>query len=102
MEESEKRTRTFKAAMEVTGPVLTKPFLTLQTIPFTGLPFLRITDSVWRTSRASGVALRQLIWRYCPQPVDHYLTHLLMMFEKIVLLSLKQPAAHHMLENAQN
>jgi adenine deaminase len=26
------------------GSLLERPFLTIQTIPFTGLPFLRITD----------------------------------------------------------
>lgn len=42
--EIEKRTRTFEAAMKEIGSLLTIPSLTLQTIPFTGLPFLRITD----------------------------------------------------------
>jgi adenine deaminase len=44
MEEIEKRTRTLETAMAAIGSTLAKPFLTLQTIPFTGLPFLRITD----------------------------------------------------------
>ena len=30
--------------MEEIGSTLPRPFLALQTIPFTGLPFLRITD----------------------------------------------------------
>jgi adenine deaminase len=44
MEEIEKRFRSFEWAMKEIGSVLTNPFLTLQTIPFTGLPSLRITD----------------------------------------------------------
>lgn len=44
MEEIEKRAATLEVAMKEIGWAMTKPFLTLQTIPFTGLPFLRITD----------------------------------------------------------
>lgn len=36
--------RGLDAAMKEIGSVVERPFLTFQTIPFTGLPFLRITD----------------------------------------------------------
>lgn len=38
------RSREFEKAVRAIGCTLTRPFLTLQVIPFTGLPFLRITD----------------------------------------------------------
>ncbi len=38
------KTKGLGVAMERIGTVLERPFLTIQTIPFTGLPFLRITD----------------------------------------------------------
>ncbi len=44
MQRIEEKTRTLETAMKAIGSSLTRPFLTLQTIPFTGLPFLRITD----------------------------------------------------------
>ncbi|MCX5798837.1 MAG: amidohydrolase family protein [Proteobacteria bacterium] len=44
MEEIRDKTKELDEKMKVIGTTLTKPFLTLQTIPFTGLPFLRITD----------------------------------------------------------
>ena len=80
----------------------TRPFLALQTIPFTGLPFLRMTDKGLADIKSKRSVSLYVKWRYCPQPVDQYTAHLLMMFEEIVLLSLKQPAGHHMLEGAQN
>jgi adenine deaminase len=44
MDEIAKRFRGFEGAMKEIGSVLANPLLTLQTIPFTGLPSLRITD----------------------------------------------------------
>jgi adenine deaminase len=44
MEEIRDKTKELDEKLMVIGTTLTKPFLTLQTIPFTGLPFLRITD----------------------------------------------------------
>ncbi|OPY81778.1 MAG: Adenine deaminase [Syntrophorhabdus sp. PtaU1.Bin153] len=44
MEEVRARTRDLEEKMKAIGTSLERPFLTLQTIPFTGLPFLRITD----------------------------------------------------------
>jgi adenine deaminase len=44
MEEIRDKTKELDEKMKVIGTTLTKPSLTLQTIPFTGLPFLRITD----------------------------------------------------------
>ena len=44
MEEIVRRFRNFEWAMKEIGSILTNPLLTLQTIPFTGLPSLRITD----------------------------------------------------------
>ncbi|OPX94672.1 MAG: Adenine deaminase [Syntrophorhabdus sp. PtaB.Bin006] len=44
MEEIRDRTKDLEEKMKVIGTSLERPFLTLQTIPFTGLPFLRITD----------------------------------------------------------
>jgi len=38
------RTRRFEEATREIGCTLKRPFLTLQVLPFTGLPFLRITD----------------------------------------------------------
>jgi adenine deaminase len=38
------KTRELQGKLEEIGARLEKPFLTIQTIPFTGLPFLRITD----------------------------------------------------------
>ncbi|HBA52980.1 MAG TPA: hypothetical protein DCZ04_00555 [Syntrophorhabdus aromaticivorans] len=44
MEEIRSRTKDLEEKMKMIGTSLERPFLTLQTIPFTGLPFLRITD----------------------------------------------------------
>ena len=44
MKESMDKTRGLDEKMRSIGTDLEKPFLTTQTIPFTGLPFLRITD----------------------------------------------------------
>lgn len=44
MEELAKRTRELSACMRGIGITIEKPFLALQTIPFTGLPFIRLTD----------------------------------------------------------
>ena len=44
MEEIARRTMELDGAMAAIGVTMEKPFLALQTIPFTGLPFLRITD----------------------------------------------------------
>jgi adenine deaminase len=44
MHEIAQRTKAIDGTMRQIGATLPKPFLTLQTIPFTGLPFLRITD----------------------------------------------------------
>ncbi len=38
------KTKTLEARMDEIGSSLPRPFLALQTIPFTGLPFLRISD----------------------------------------------------------
>jgi adenine deaminase len=44
MKQSMDKTRELDEKMRSIGAYLEKPFLTIQTIPFTGLPFLRITD----------------------------------------------------------
>ncbi|MCX5802224.1 MAG: hypothetical protein NTU69_01615, partial [Proteobacteria bacterium] len=44
MEELRDKTKALDEGMGEIGASLERPFLTLQTIPFTGLPFLRITD----------------------------------------------------------
>ncbi len=44
MKESMNKTLEFDEKMRSIGTNLEKPFLTIQTISFTGLPFLRITD----------------------------------------------------------
>jgi adenine deaminase len=44
MKESMEKTMGLDENMRSIGAHLEKPFLTIQTIPFTGLPFLRITD----------------------------------------------------------
>ena len=44
MNDISERTRALDGKLGEIGTVLKNPFLTLQTIPFTGLPFLRITD----------------------------------------------------------
>jgi adenine deaminase len=44
MKESMDKTQGLDEKMRSIGTSLEKPFLTIQTIPFTGLPFLRITD----------------------------------------------------------
>jgi adenine deaminase len=44
METIRDKTKELEAAMKAIGTSLARPFLTIQTIPFTGLPFLRITD----------------------------------------------------------
>lgn len=44
LEEVERKIRELEEGMRRLGSTLEKPFLTLQTISFTGLPFLRITD----------------------------------------------------------
>ena len=44
MKESMEKTKGLDEKMRSIGTNLEKPFLTIQTIPFTGLPFLRITD----------------------------------------------------------
>ncbi|MCX8023515.1 MAG: amidohydrolase family protein, partial [Syntrophorhabdaceae bacterium] len=44
MEELNKKLRDLDAAMNAIGSSIKRPFLTIQVIPFTGLPFLRITD----------------------------------------------------------
>ena len=44
MKESMEKTQGLDEKMRSIGTYLEKPFLTIQTIPFTGLPFLRITD----------------------------------------------------------
>ena len=44
LEEIKEKTKDLDARMEEIGSTLARPFLALQTIPFTGLPFLRITD----------------------------------------------------------
>ena len=44
MEEIAEKTRELARKLREIGAAFEKPFLTIQTIPFTGLPFLRITD----------------------------------------------------------
>lgn len=44
VKQSADKTRALDEAMKQVGTYLEKPFLTIQTIPFTGLPSLRITD----------------------------------------------------------
>jgi len=44
LEEIREKTKALDAKMAEIGSTLPRPFLALQTIPFTGLPFLRITD----------------------------------------------------------
>jgi adenine deaminase len=44
MKESMEKTKWLDEQIRSIGTSLEKPFLTIQTIPFTGLPFLRITD----------------------------------------------------------
>ena len=44
MHEIAERTKAIDGKIKEIGATLQKPFLTFQTIPFTGLPFLRITD----------------------------------------------------------
>jgi adenine deaminase len=44
MEEIRAKTKELDVRMAEIGSVIPRPFLALQTIPFTGLPFLRITD----------------------------------------------------------
>jgi adenine deaminase len=44
MKESMEKTKGLDEKIRSIGTSLEKPFLTIQTIPFTGLPFLRITD----------------------------------------------------------
>lgn len=44
MKQSMDKTKELDEKMRSIGTYLEKPFLTIQTIPFTGLPFLRITD----------------------------------------------------------
>ncbi len=44
LEEISRKTKELDIRMEEIGSTLPRPFLALQTIPFTGLPFLRITD----------------------------------------------------------
>ena len=44
LEEISRKTKELDVRMEEIGSTLPRPFLALQTIPFTGLPFLRITD----------------------------------------------------------
>ena len=44
LEEIAKKTKELEGALKEIGGSFEKPFLTIQTIPFTGLPFLRITD----------------------------------------------------------
>jgi adenine deaminase len=44
MEEIWRKTREFEKKLKEIGSTLEKPYLNVQTIPFTGLPFLRITD----------------------------------------------------------
>ncbi|MCX5808773.1 MAG: amidohydrolase family protein [Proteobacteria bacterium] len=44
LEEIKDKTKELEKKMKEIGSFLERPFLTIQTIPFTGLPFLRITD----------------------------------------------------------
>ena len=44
LEKIREKTKALDAKMAEIGSTLPRPFLALQTIPFTGLPFLRITD----------------------------------------------------------
>jgi len=44
LEEIRDKTKELDARMKEIGSLLERPFLTIQTIPFTGLPFLRITS----------------------------------------------------------
>jgi len=44
LEEIRRKTKELEVRMKEIGSVVPRPFLALQTIPFTGLPFLRITD----------------------------------------------------------
>jgi adenine deaminase len=44
MEEIRRKTKELEVRIAEIGSIIPRPFLTLQTIPFTGLPFLRITD----------------------------------------------------------
>jgi len=44
MEEIRDKTKELEEKIKIIGSSLERPFLTIQTIPFTGLPFLRITD----------------------------------------------------------
>ena len=44
MEEVKDKTKELDESVKEIGSLIDRPFLTLQTIPFTGLPFLRITD----------------------------------------------------------
>jgi adenine deaminase len=44
IEEISRKTEEFEVKLKEIGASFQKPFLNIQTIPFTGLPFLRITD----------------------------------------------------------
>ncbi len=44
MEETKNKVKQLDESVKEIGSTVDRPFLTLQTIPFTGLPFLRITD----------------------------------------------------------
>lgn len=44
LEEIRRKSKELETKMEEIGSVVPRPFLALQTMPFTGLPFLRITD----------------------------------------------------------
>ena len=44
LKENAEKTKELEARMAEIGSTMPRPFLALQTIPFTGLPFLRITD----------------------------------------------------------
>jgi adenine deaminase len=44
MKEIAEKTKELARKLREIGATFEKPFLTIQTIPFTGLPFLRITD----------------------------------------------------------
>lgn len=62
----------------------------------------------WRRTREEGMSpgrVERILRRgacCCPQTVNQYLAYLLMMFEKIVVLSLEKPAGHHVLEDTQD
>ena len=71
MEEIARRTMELDGAMAAIGVTMEKPFLALQTIPFTGLPFLRITDKGLadiKNKRLVPLLLLDGYWGSAPPP----------------------------------